>query len=422
MTTKLKITEIERITLDVPFTPRVHPWNELLVGQWRVVEIMRVVTDAGFVGYGETLPHYTWGRVSDEAVARVKGGNPADFMHDDSLGAGLQMALWDVVGKALGVPMHRLLGQPKVRDWCTIGWWNTKAPPEVLAAEAQDALAQGYMAHKFKARPWFDVYEQVAQISRVTPVNYRLDMDWNEMLRDVGNAAPVLTELDKNPRIAIYEEPIPRGDVEGYRRLRQHTTRPTAQHYSPEIMRNAAQREVTDGFVVGGGVSATMRAGLAAGEFNKPFWLQLVGVGLVTAFAAHLGAVLPWATWPAISCLNNYSDDCLAQPLEIKGGYVRVPDAPGLGVEIDEDAIRKYRVSKDNWWIDYPRKILSVVWEGGRVMHYTTMPQCWTDFRNGNQPLQEPGVRLHVWHDDGTPEFDELHRRAELAPVRDSRN
>ena len=58
------------------------------------------------VGYGETLPHYTWGRVSDDAIARVKGGNPAEFLGDDSLGAGLQMALYDLVGKALGVPVY----------------------------------------------------------------------------------------------------------------------------------------------------------------------------------------------------------------------------------------------------------------------------------------------------------------------------
>ena len=68
----LRITEVERIVLDVPFRPRIRPWNALLVGQWRVVELIRVTTDAGFVGWGETLPHYTWGTVSDAAVARVQ--------------------------------------------------------------------------------------------------------------------------------------------------------------------------------------------------------------------------------------------------------------------------------------------------------------------------------------------------------------
>jgi L-alanine-DL-glutamate epimerase-like enolase superfamily enzyme len=94
---RTKIVEVERITVDVPFTERVRRRNALLIGQWRVSEITRVVTDTGVVGYGETLPHYTWGNVTDEAVERMRGKNPADFLGDDSLGAGLQMAIYDVV-------------------------------------------------------------------------------------------------------------------------------------------------------------------------------------------------------------------------------------------------------------------------------------------------------------------------------------
>ncbi|MEZ4618872.1 MAG: hypothetical protein R2867_25615 [Caldilineaceae bacterium] len=48
------------------------------------------------------MPHYTWGRVAEEAIGRAKGRNPVELLGDDSLGAGLQMALYDVVGKALG--------------------------------------------------------------------------------------------------------------------------------------------------------------------------------------------------------------------------------------------------------------------------------------------------------------------------------
>ncbi|HZP81473.1 MAG TPA: enolase, partial [Chthonomonadaceae bacterium] len=79
MSLPLRITEVERITLNVPFTPRCQKWNALLVWNWAVVEIIRITTDApGIVGYGETLPHYTWGRVSEAAIERVKGQNPAD--------------------------------------------------------------------------------------------------------------------------------------------------------------------------------------------------------------------------------------------------------------------------------------------------------------------------------------------------------
>ena len=71
----LRIADVERITLRVPFTPRVQRWNALLVWQWQIVEIIRVTTDDGTVGYGETLPHYTWGRVPEDGPQRVMGRN-----------------------------------------------------------------------------------------------------------------------------------------------------------------------------------------------------------------------------------------------------------------------------------------------------------------------------------------------------------
>lgn len=421
MKPSLRIKEVERITLRVPFTPRVQRWNALLVWQWQIVEVIRVVTEDGTVGYGETLPHYTWGTVPDEAIARVKGRNPVDFLGDDSLGAGLQMALYDVVGKALEVPVHRLFNLPKVRDWCPIAWWNTKMGPEDLAGEAQDAVAQGYIFHKFKARPWICVYEQVEAVSAVTPPHYRLDLDWNSMLLNVGTATPVLQKLDTYERVSIYEGPIPQHDVEGLRELRRKVAHPIALHFGEPPFPTAVSESVCDGFVIGGGVGSVLRHGALAAEFSKPFWLQLVGVGLVTALSAHLGAVLPFAQWPTITCLNNYTDSLLTTPLTIRGGYLQVPDGPGLGVDVDEEALTRYRMEPPNKLPD-PRHILSVVWPGGRVVHFGHMwDQCWPHFMAGNDPAQEPGVRLEIWPEDDTPEWADLYARARQAPVRDVR-
>lgn len=422
MTASLRIRDVERIVVDVPFTPRCQQWNAREVWQWRIAEIIRVTTDVpDLVGYGETILHYTWGRVPDEAIARVRGQNPADFLGDDALGAGLQMALYDLVGKALGVPVYRLFNLPKVRDWCPISWWNIDMPPSANAAEAQEALAQGYTSYKIKARPWWDIYEQVAAISAVTPEYFRLDLDWNNMLLNAGNAAPVLAELDKQPRIAIYESPIMQRDVEGQRELRRKTTRPLALHFGEPPFPTVVRESVCDGFVVSGGVSSVLRQGALAAAFEKPFWLQLVGTGLTTALSAHLGAVLPFAQWPSVNCLNNYADDLLAAPLHIQGGGVRVPEAPGLGIEIDEQALDRFRMQPP-YEHPAPRMIMSVVWPGGRVMHYTQMrPQCWDDFWAGNQPAQERGVTMEVHADDGTPEWADLYARASVAPVRDQR-
>ncbi len=423
MTTKLRIRDVERIVVDVPFTPRCQEWNAREVWQWRIAEVIRVTTNApDLVGYGETILHYTWGRVPDAAIERVRGGNPADFLGDDSLGAGLQMALYDLVGKALGVPVYRLFNLPRVREWCPISWWNIDMPPEANAAEAQEALAQGYTSYKIKARPWWDLYAQVEAISAATPPHFRLDLDWNMMLLNHGNAAPVLAALDGYPRIAIYESPIMQHDVEGQRLLRQKTTRPIALHFGDPPFPAVVRDQVCDGFVVSGGVASILRQGALAAAFEKPFWLQMVGTGLTTALSAHLGAVLPFAQWPSVNCLNNYADDLLAEPLAIQGGYVRVPDKPGLGVEVDEQALARYRMAPP-YEHPRPRLLLSVVWPGGRVMHYATMrPQCWDDFLAGNQPVQEHGVSMEVHPDDGSPEWAELYERVHKGAVRDQRS
>ncbi|GAC1639567.1 MAG: hypothetical protein NVS4B8_06500 [Herpetosiphon sp.] len=417
-----RIRDVERIVVDVPFTPRCQEWNAREVWQWRISEVIRVTTDSpDLVGYGETILHYTWGQVPDAAIERVRGGNPADFLGDDTLGSGLQMALYDLVGKALGVPTHRLFNLPRVREWCPISWWNIDMPPAANAEEALAAVTAGYTSYKIKARPWWDIYEQVASISAVTPPSFHLDLDWNNMLLNLGNAAPVLAELDRSSRIAIYESPIMQHDVEGQRLLRQKTTRPLALHFGEPTFPAVVRDAVCDGFVVSGGVASILRQGLLAGAFEKPFWLQMVGTGLTTALSVQLGAVLPFAQWPSVNCLNNYADDLLIEPLEIVGGFVHVPEAPGLGIVVDEEALQRFRMAPP-FHHPLPRLLLSVVWPGGRVMHYANMrPQCWTDFLAGNQPVQERGVTMEVTADDGSRAWADLYRRAQVGPVRDQR-
>lgn len=421
MTAEPRVTGVERIVVDVPFTQRCLEWNAREVWQWRISEVIRLTTDSpDVVGYGETILHYTWGRVPDDAVKRAVGRRIGDLLGDDSLGAGLQMAVYDAVGKSLGVPVYRLFNLPKVRDWCPISWWNIDMPPSGFAAEAQDAQAAGYTSYKIKARPWWDVYEQVEAISKVSPVQFRLDLDWNQMLLNAGNAAPVLSELDKNERVAIYESPIMQRDVEGHKQLRQKTTRPIALHFGEPVFQTVVRNEVCDGFVVSGGISSVLRQGHLAGAFDKQFWLQLVGTGLTTTLSAHLGAVLPLAQWPSVNCLNNYADDLLVDPLVISGGCVRVPEGPGLGIEIDEPALDRYRMEPP-FELVRPKFVLSVIWQTGRVVHYAGMKQCWDDCLAGNQPVQDRGVTMEVHNADEADEWANLYTRAEVGPIHDRR-
>lgn len=425
-----RVTDAERITVLVPFTERTRRWNLLRSHQWSVVEVIRLTTeDPDIVGYGETVPLYTWGRVPEESLRAVRGANPAGFLGDDTLGAGLQQAVYDVVGKTLGVPMHTLLGRSQVREACPISWWSNDMPPEVLAAEAQDALAAGYLSHKFKARPWFCVYEQVERVSAVTPPYYTLDLDWNQMLLDVGRAAPVLRRLDGYERIGIYETPIRQQRYTDYRRLRDKASHPIADHAKmtstpeslPRTLPDSIAAEALDGYVVSGGVSAVTEQAILIGAANRTMWLQLVGTGITTAYAVQLGAVLPAATWPAVTCMNIYSEQLLRTPIAVEGGYTAVPDAPGLGVDVDEDALERLRMTPGDgpepYQRDYPGLYLTVDWPGGRRRYYDGIDQLWEDAFAGNIPVQEPGVRLDIRLEGEVEDYPAIKARVARSPL-----
>ena len=157
------IKDFERIVLNVPFHPRCARVKELRVSGWTMVELCKVTTAAGVVGIGETIANYTWGRSREEQVGRVMGKNLFDFLWDDSLGAGLQMALFDAAGKSLGVPCHRLMGV-QFREACPVSWWAQDMKPEEWAAEARAAEEHGFTTMKVKARPWFDIDQQLEAV------------------------------------------------------------------------------------------------------------------------------------------------------------------------------------------------------------------------------------------------------------------
>ena len=142
----------------------------------------------------------------------------------------------------------------------------------------------------------------------------------------------------------------------------------------------------------------------------------MVGLGLTTAMALHLGAVLPMAQWPAITCLNIYSDDLLAKPIEVHGGYAHLPEGPGLGVEVDEDALARFKMEPP---YTYPRirQLLKVQWQDGRKRYYARIEQLWRDAMDGNMPIHEAGCGLVPIPNDGTPEWRDLFTRAEQGPV-----
>jgi L-alanine-DL-glutamate epimerase-like enolase superfamily enzyme len=151
-------------------------------------------------------------------------------MWRDDLGAGLQMAMFDLAGKLAGVPIHALLGE-QVRTHCPISYWHHDASPATYEGQARRAVELGYSSIKIKTRPWWDVRETVERISAATPDWFSIDCDWNDLLIDEATAAPVLLELERDfPKIKVFEGPIRIDDVAGNRSLRARLRTPTAHH------------------------------------------------------------------------------------------------------------------------------------------------------------------------------------------------
>lgn len=413
-----KVVDVERILLWVPFVDRVRREMERAgIHAWSEVEVIRVTTDSGMVGYGETIQNYTWGRVNIEE--RVLGRSPFELMWDDSLGAGLQMALFDVAGKLAGVPVHRLLG-PQCRDWAPISFWDHDMSPEKYEVEARTAVDLGYTSIKIKTRPWFDVYETVRRISAATPDHFHIDADWNDFLLGVSHAVPVLRELETDfPKITIFEGPIRADDVAGNRLLRQQIRTPIAHHYGSVPARTAMAEGYCDGFVIGGGVSSVVSAGISSATANMPFFLQMVGTGLTSTLMLHLAASLTHAQWPAITCHELYEHNLLTARIPVAGGFAPIPDGPGLGVEVDEAALARFRVEKAP--LELPNRLVKYRRANGVCVYFAnnshSAGMVWDFFRTANQPLYERGVTTELLDDDGSPDFAELHARALRRPV-----
>ncbi len=406
----MKITDVETVRLDVPFKPRPGRSMARRFWRWSIIDVYVVKTDAGLVGYGETVVHYTWKRVEKEQIERVVGRSPFEFLWDDSLGAGLQMAIYDVAGKALGVPCYRLLGK-KLRDWCPVSWWCKDMPVEDLVEEAKEAVRLGYTNLKLKARPWFDIIDQVQAVSNATPANFRMDLDFNGLLLNAGNAIRVLHELEEFPKVAIFEDPVPRGDIEGCRQVKAKVNRPVALHFGVLPILTVVKEDLCDALVLSGGVSTLTQQASVAAMANKPFWIQYVGTGLTTAFVLHLGAVLSHAQLPAITCHEIYSDDLLRNRIDVQGGYARVPEKPGLGVEVDEDALERFRVEPNFDKVE-PEALYRFSRRDGSSTYYADGDDLFYDFLGGNQPVFERGVNLEVIMNDGSEEFARLRSKA----------
>ena len=333
----MKITEIDVVQVKAPYHEGI---SELMARRelYQINYVYKVHTDVGIAGIGDN------GQQPEEEIQKYIGRDPFEFVNGRAP-TPLQQSFYDIMGKALGVPVHSLLGQ-KVHDRVPIGDWSIDMTPEEWASEAKRAYALGYRVHKIKARPWFEIADQVQAISEAVPSDYRLRVDANDSFETPSRTLEV-ADLLRDYNIESFETPIAQADIDGYREIKRGCDVPITIHFGNPDPIEAIKAGMNDSFIIAypdSRAANARREAAIADAAHMPVWIQTVGLGITTAYVMHLNATMPNATMPAItlSCLR---ENALVKPaIEMADGYATVPDRPGLGVELDEDALDNCRV------------------------------------------------------------------------------
>lgn len=328
--------------------------------------ILKLRTRDGVVGWGEAAPWAPFGNVAASTLAVLAGVLKPVVLGRDPAGitalAGLcdqaiaghpeakvavDMALWDIAGKRAGLPVHRLLGGA-VRE--TIPLSFSIANPDFAAdlARAEELFAGGHRVFKVKTG-YLPAAEDMARLEALCSALPGLDLrvDYNQGLAPV-DAIRTLREVERF-RPTFIEQPVPRGQEAALAAITAALDTPVLADesvYSPTEMLRAAREGLADCVSIklmkcGGYAKAQAIDAIAAAAGMPSYGGTLWEGGIAAAAGAHLLASLPNCTLGCEFYMPSYAlvADICADPLRAGGGVVRLPDGPGLGVEVDEAAL-----------------------------------------------------------------------------------
>ncbi|HEX4766043.1 MAG TPA: mandelate racemase/muconate lactonizing enzyme family protein [Lichenihabitans sp.] len=369
---KVTITGIEvthhRLPLDPPFNAS---WDTQPRRQFDAT-VVRVTTDAGLTGIasGDTMLGFAGHEhlfVGQEALAIERHWR---ILNNIQFHWGrpwpLDLALWDLAGKITGQPVWKLLGglSGEVKAYASSG---TLRAPEALADAAERYLALGFPALKirFHRGDWrTDVAALEAVRARIGD-KLELMVDCNQGWRMSWDAYPswslkdavqVARELEA---LGVYwmEEPLHRGDREGMRRLRDRSDIRIAggemtrelYEFRDLIVAGALDVLQPDAALVGG-ITGLRRIAYMAQEHNLVFTPHTWTNGIGVLANAHLVAGIadaPFLEYPfdPPEWSLERRDFAMTEPLRIDArGTIVLPDRPGLGFDLDEEALRRTRI------------------------------------------------------------------------------
>lgn len=349
----------------------------------RHITLVRARTDDGLEGWGEAVT--MWPEASRAVKLIVEAGlapllvgrDPRDTRalwelmraHTWWYGDGgiatfavsaLDMAMWDLKGRALGAPLYRLLGgKARERLRVCVSTHPNKPDIDEMARDFAAHTARGVTAVKFGFGKRGDArlgYEPARDLAFVGAVRRAVGPDV-EIMVDLGHnvryspeRAIRMTRAFNEFNIRWIEDPLPRDDWAGYRRLRAAVETPIAT--GEELWTVAQYRDL-----IAAGFADVILVDAGRAEGVTGYWLvqELAALhrktinahawssAVLTAASAHLTIAAPNATIFELKALPNPIQHELARdPWPQQGGWLDVPDRPGLGVTVDESVVMRY--------------------------------------------------------------------------------
>ena len=341
--------------------------------------LIRIDTDSGITGWGEVDSCPTAAKAIVDAplssqiccglAAALQDADPlaidvcsermmsaANFYGRSAVGthtmAGINMALWDIAGKACDRPVHQLLGGPfktRFRAYCSILFGDTPGETRDLA---ERFAGEGFTAIKFGWGPMGQSEEIDVALVREAR---RGAGDSVDILIDAGQVWDWKTALQRARQFSEYrpfwiEEPLHPQDIRGYARLAAQSPVPIATGEA-ESRYEDFERLVVEGGLdwiqpdpARCGISTMVQVGRMAHRHHTRVVNHSFKSGLTIAAALHALASVPHGeVFEYCMTDSPLRHDLTHEKLEVVDGYVTVPDGPGLGVTVDEETVEKYR-------------------------------------------------------------------------------
>ena len=348
---------------------------------WRNLTIVEVLTDEGITGLGEVrmLNHTDalHGYLAEAVPRHVRGSDPFDveslvhrmmrydYARPDEVAmsalATVEIACWDIQGKALGLPVYKLLGgavRDRIKAYAN-GWYQVERTPEEFHAAARAVVERGYRGLKvdpFGAGMFeLDAEETAHSLALVEAVRDAIGPDVDLYIEMHGRFSPAtairIAGLLVPFRPAWIEEPVPPENLKALAKVAAHTDIPIAAgermhtrfDYRELFELQAVDFIQTDITHSGGLLEAKKLAGTAETHYllMAP---HNVGGAISTAANVHLAATT--VNFAVQEYFNDFADpfvnDCVPGLGRVVDGYFELPDAPGLGVELNHVELARH--------------------------------------------------------------------------------